>query len=291
MFCSCGCRCLATVILQSCLNNLKNRFRLLFVSLTSTNFVGMKHIIATLTMFFILTVNANAQTENNTKGVQLPIEGIDADTIAALRADYTCSASPYVRTSYSDADERRNDTLNLPRLTSHGTVPLMYYPYQPFGFLDSWSLHKGLNVNLGASVFAAFGKGAPSGAGFAQDVSLMYALPLSKRLTLALGGWVEHLTWSGEQFTEGGLNAVLGYKFNERLEATAFVKKSLVDNRMPLRYAAMGDVGDRIGASLKYNFSPSFSMQITVQATRFNCPAPGFHPLEAEENNSFGGFR
>lgn len=251
----------------------------------------MKHILATFTLFFILMMNANAQTENKTKGVQPHVEGLDADTIVALRADYKCSVSPYMRTSYSDVDERRIDTLNLPRLTSHGTVPLMNYPYQPFGFLDSWNLHKGLNVNLGASVFAAFGKGAPSGAGFAQDVSLMYALPLSKRLTLALGGWVEHLTWSGEQFTEVGLNAVLGYKFNERLEATAFVKKSLVDNRMPLRYAVMGDVGDRIGASLKYNFSTSFSMQITVQATRFNCSAPGMHPLETEENNSFFGFR
>lgn len=282
---------LARVILQCSLNNLKNRFRPLLVSLATTNFVGMKQILAILTMFFILTMNANAQTENEMKGVQSHIEGIDADTIVALRADYNCSASPYMRTYYSSADERRTDTLNLPSLTSHGAVPLMNYPYQAFGFLDSWHLHKGLNVNLGASVFAAFGKGAPSGAGFAQNVSLMYALPLSKRLTLAIGGWVEHFSWSGEQFTEGGLNAVLGYKFNERLEATAFVKKSLVDNRMPLRYAAMGDVGDRIGASLKYNFSSSFSMQITVQATRFNSYAPGMHSLETDENNSFGGFR
>ncbi len=257
----------------------------------TANFVGMKQIIVTLIMFFILALNTNAQTENRTQGMLSHIEGIDADTIVALRPDYQCSAHPYVRTSYSEADERGVDTLNLPRLTSYGTVPLMSYPYQSWGFLDSWSLHKGLNVNLGASVFAAFGKGAPSGAGFAQDVALMYALPLSKRLTLALGGWVEHCMWSGEQFTDGGISAVLGYRFNDRLEASAFVNKSVVDKRMPLRYAAMGDVGDRIGASLKYNFSPSFSMQITVQAARFNCPAPGMHPLGTEESNSFFGVR
>ena len=66
----------------------------------------------------------------------------------------------------------------------------MNYPYNTWWGFDTWQLHKGLNVNLGASVFASFGKGAPKGAGFGQDISLMYATPINDKLSLAVGGWL-----------------------------------------------------------------------------------------------------
>lgn len=127
---------------------------------------------------------------------------LPADSLIGLELDKDCilppsvGPQPYTRTEYIDRGKQDADTLNLPTLNVRGQVPLMTYPYDGWWGFNNWTLHKGLNVNLGASVFAAFGKGAPKGAGFAQDLSMMYALPLTKRLTLAIGGWVSNAYWA-----------------------------------------------------------------------------------------------
>lgn len=261
----------------------------------TANFAVMKHfavIIALLTSFLMKAV---AQQENTINPAADDLYGINADTLSSLKIDARCGVSrqnaptAIERRSYSDARMQPADSLHLPVLTPHGTIPLMSFAYEPLWGIDSWELHRGLNMNLGASVFASFGKGAPSGAGFAQDLSLMYALPLTKRLSLALGGWVSNVFYANRRFTDAGVSAVLGYKFDEHWEATAFVKKSLVVNNAHYGYGAMRDLGDRIGASLKYNFSPSFSVQLIVQATRYNAPAPGMRSFETDDDSSVFG--
>ena len=150
-----------------------------------------------------------------------PKDVLQADSLASLEMNKDCilppsvGPQPYARTEYLDRGRQDADTLNLPTLNMKGQVPFMTYPYDGWWGFNNWTLHKGLNVNLGASVFAAFGKGAPKGAGFAQDLSMMYALPLTKRLTLAIGGWVSNAYWAHDRFTDAGVSAVLGYKFDE----------------------------------------------------------------------------
>lgn len=137
-----------------------------------------------------------------------PKDVLQADSLASLEMNKDCILPPSVgpqpcaRTEYLDRGRQDADTLNLPTLNMKGQVPLMTYPYDGWWGVNNWTLHKGLNVNLGASVFAAFGKGAPKGAGFAQDLSMMYALPLTKRLTLAIGGWVSNAYWAHDRFTD-----------------------------------------------------------------------------------------
>ena len=64
-----------------------------------------------------------------------------------------------------------DDSLHLPLLNQYGQVrPIGMYPYLWSGF-DSWDLHRGLNVSMGASVFSSFGKHARGGTGFAQNVA------------------------------------------------------------------------------------------------------------------------
>lgn len=128
----------------------------------------------------------------------------------------------------------------------------------------SWRLHKGLNVSLNASVFASFGKKPFRGAGFAESVDAMYALPLSDRLSLALGGYIGSVHFRGDTFHDAGLTAVLGYKFSERLEGSVFAEKSLMDKRMPMPLCYDNNVGERIGAALEYHFTPSFSVNVSV---------------------------
>lgn len=174
------------------------------------------------------------------------------------------------------------DSLALPRLNMYGQTAISSYPFYGLGYTD-WSLHKGLNVNIGASVFATFGKHSHyKGAGFGQNISMMYAMPITNKLSVALGGYFTNTSWSHDSYRDAGLNAVLGYKFNERWEAYLFAQKSLVNKRMPLPLYDVNGLGDRIGAAVKYNFSPSFSIQMSVSASQYDLPIytdTGFPPM------------
>lgn len=163
------------------------------------------------------------------------------------------------------------DSLHLPPLSFNGHVrPIGMYPLS-WGGWYSWDLHKGLNVSVGASVFAQFGKHARHGAGFSQNFSAMYAMPLTDKLSLAIGGYMNNVYWAHDSYRDAGVSAVLGYQFDERWEAYLYAQKSLVDNKkfMPYPLYDMGELRDRIGAAVKYNFSPNFSVQISVERDEY----------------------
>ena len=169
-------------------------------------------------------------------------------------------------------------TLHLPTLNNLGQMHYINrWPmnYSLMGYHD-WDLHRGLNVSLGASVFAGFGKYAPSGAGFAQNVSGMYALPFNDKLSLAFGGYFLNADWGGRNLRDAGLNAVLGYKFNDHWEAYLFGQKSLMRPKVPWPYYDPMEFGDRLGAALKYNFNPSFSIQLSVEGRKQSYAFPPY---------------
>lgn len=168
-----------------------------------------------------------------------------------------------------------SDSLHLPLLTYHGQMPYLgIYPYM-WGSYANWALHPGLNMNLGASVFTSFGKNAYHGAGFEQDITLMYAQPVTNHLSLAVGGYLNNLYWAHDTYRSAGLNAVLSYRFDEHWEAYLYAQKALVKpsgigrgfwgRGMPLPLYDIGNIGDRIGLAVKYNFSPNFSIQVNVE--------------------------
>ena len=162
-------------------------------------------------------------------------------------------------------DSFYSDSLHLPVLTRFGQMPyISMYPYM-WGGYPSWNLHEGLNMSLGASVFTQVGKNAYHGAGFTQDLSLMYATPLTKKLSIAVGGYMEQVSWAHDTYRDGGLNAVLSYRFDEHWEGYLYGQKSLVSKRIPLPLYGMTNIGDRIGAAVRYNVSPSFSIQVNVE--------------------------
>ena len=41
---------------------------------------------------------------------------------------------------------------------------------------------------------------------------------------------------------------------------------------VPYHFRSMQELGDRIGAAVRYNFSPSFSVQVTVEAGKNKLP-------------------
>ena len=140
-----------------------------------------------------------------------------------------------------------NDSLHLPTLDMLGHRHYIgLYPMMGWGLWD-WNLHEGLNVSLGTSVFSQFGRHAYHGVGFTQNVAAMYAVPLTSKLSLAVGGY---------------------YLYGQ---------KSLTQSKMPLPIYHIGDMGDRIGAALKYNFNPSTSVELNVEY--HNYPRDPFRPF------------
>lgn len=145
----------------------------------------------------------------------------------------TAEEKEYARMMAEEERDREQEQIdrNLPRIDDNGQVRTDDYYYMPWGWGGSdWRLHKGLNLNLGASVFANFGGGGRNGAGFTQDISLMYVTNLSKKATLAVGGYFNNMIWGGDNYTAAGINAVFSYRFNEHWSAYAFVQKAFTSN-------------------------------------------------------------
>lgn len=163
-----------------------------------------------------------------------------------------------------------DSTLHLPDLNSLGQMHAISHWPVSYGLMgyQNWDLHQGMNLSLGASVFSGFGKYAPSGAGFAQNASGMYAWPINDKLSFAAGVYLLNATWGGFNLRDTGLSGVLGYKFNEHWEGYLYAQKSLIKPRVPLYFYDAHELGDRIGAAIKYNFSPAFSVQLSVEERR-----------------------
>lgn len=245
-----------------------------------------RHIFLLLALLAV----ASAQAQEK-RGQRLPGTNMITTSprpMTTYERDNSFLASPLHGGERIDMDAPRQEetedadttaTLNLPALDHNGQVrPISRYPYSWWGGYDNWDLHPGLNVSLGASVATTFGKGGLSGAGFAQNISMMYAVPLSDKLSLAVGGYFNNMDWGRYSYRQAGINAVLGYRFNEHWEGYAYLQKSIVSSNKPLPYPLydMGHMGDRIGAAVRYNFNPNFSIQINVEGSRQ--PAyRGFH--------------
>lgn len=159
---------------------------------------------------------------------------------------------------------QHTDSLHLPTLDNLGQVWSTRMPFFRPGW-STWNLHQGLNVSLGAYVVAGWGKHS-SGVGFGQNISAMYATPLTPKLSLAVGGYFSNLYWDHNPFRSAGVTAVLGYQIDDHWEAFLYGQKTLTESRFaPLPLYHMGDLGDRIGAAIRYNFNPSFSVEVSLE--------------------------
>ena len=162
------------------------------------------------------------------------------------------------------------DSLHLPELDNRGRVMnYNYYPYYFGGAWSNWRLHEGLNLSLGASIFSQFGKHAYGGVGFSQNLSVQYATALTSRLSIAVGGYLDNMYWANTTFRDAGITAVLGYKFSDQWEGYVYGQKSIVTNApIPYYLQDLNEMGDRIGAALRYNITPNISVQMSVESRR-----------------------
>lgn len=194
--------------------------------------------------------------------------------------------------------EQHQDSLNFPPLNQYGQPETIgRYPIAFSGW-SNWALHRGLNVQLGASVFTQFGKGARGGAGFQQNIAMMYAMPVTDKLSVAIGGYLNNVSYAGGNWRDAGLSAVVGYRFNDHWEAYIYAQKSITNNLSNrMRYSlydsyyggygnmgmgALGgfsrnffgmpaysvydlyNMGDRIGATVRYNVNNNLSTEVAT---------------------------
>jgi len=222
----------------------------------------IKRVFLIAIIMFALSTQTWAQQEN--KNVKTDISTFNVNTTEPITHDYKGEQTTLKPVKLPKKETL--DSLYLPTLNHYGQMtPLgfrsMYWP----GW-NHWSLHRGLNLNLGASVFTQLGKHAHHGTGFAQSLSAMYAVPLTHKLTLAVGGYFSNIYWTHNNYRDAGLNAVLGYQLNEHWETYIYAQKSLVKNPfIPYYIYDINALGDRIGAAVKYNFNPYISLQISVE--------------------------
>jgi len=160
------------------------------------------------------------------------------------------------------------DSLHLPLFNRNGQPLIGFYPYY-FGGWYPWNLHKGLNLNLGASVFSQFGKNAYHGVGFAQNITAMYATPLTDKLSLAVGGYFNNVFWGHNNYHDAGISGVLSYRFDEHWEAFIYGQKSFVQKQRPMPLYDIANIGDRIGIGAAYHFSPSFTIAVSVESAKY----------------------
>ena len=217
----------------------------------------MKRIHYIILSAILFAVAAKAQTEPS---VAVPQEDFDGGSLVQ-----PLETAP-VGDLRSSIDPLPYDSLHLPRLNWRGQMPLTMYPYWGwFSGMGNWKLHEGLNMNLGTSVFGSWGGSKYLGTGFTQDISMMYAMPLSSKLSLAVGGYFSNMFFAHDSYRSAGLSGVLSYRFNDHWEAYVYGQKSLVETSRQIPLWGMGNFGDRIGAGVIYHVDPTLSFEVNVE--------------------------
>lgn len=159
-----------------------------------------------------------------------------------------------------------------------------YYTSDNFGN----TLHEGLNASMDLSVYTTIG-GRSHHSGMAQSLSAAYVSPLGKKGWLTVGGRISHFNDGGNNYASGAVWGELGYQFNDNLSATVYGQLAVGNTGYGLGYyspygwGGMGyspwyggwgndawganylDNVNRLGASLRWTPSPSFSMQVSVE--------------------------
>lgn len=244
-----------------------------------------RHII--IYILLGLAVNANAQSDRYGSiyrgSVRFAPGSALLQTDPATGMSYQAVGSPFISTPIEaplSADNGRDDPREESNGSNNETSPSTI----------SEGASKGqFHASVDLSVMAGFGKGAPHGAGFAQNVDAWYTTPLGKKGWLTAGGYLNHLNWDGINATGGGLYAELGYQFNDHWAAYVYGQKSLVNNGVggygyygypyyngycgnPFysswgygNYLGYNPFGDKFGAAVRWTPNHNFTLEISVE--------------------------
>ncbi len=170
---------------------------------------------------------------------------------------------------YSGEEPSVKDSLHLPDVDYTGMVYSPRWGYSYMGGSGPWRIHEGLNASVDLSAFTSFGKNHISGT--AERIDLLYARALSDRWSIAVGGYFTNMNTNRGHYMAGGLSALVDYRFNEHWEAYVFAQKNLFRKMSGSGYGPwygmdaydyFGNMCDRIGLGVRYNFNPSTYVEV-----------------------------
>lgn len=193
------------------------------------------------------------------------IEPIESKTLQGIRKA-TKEEIEYAKILAKEEIEQEQINNNLPFIDQNGqTITTPYWYNTPFGFFylqpTIWELHKGLNVNISTSVFAISGNGLK--AGITQDVSAMYVKNISKKGTLAIGGYFNNMNFASSNYTSAGFNATFGYKFDDHWSAYAFVQKAFASDNVTPWAITYGTHGNSLCYNNTFDFMPIYPCYVS----------------------------
>lgn len=153
--------------------------------------------------------------------------------------------------------------LSAPRFEMYGITPLGY------GY-NTWNLHEGMNASFGMSLTFSPDKWMPSGTGFGQDLALLYATPLTSRLSVAGGVYASHLSWGWIKYQNVGIAGIAAYRLTDRISLYAYGNKSLTpQDKSPFYYPLPQFNADRLGGMVNFKVGESASIGIGIEHTRY----------------------
>lgn len=150
-----------------------------------------------------------------------------------------------------------------------------YYTGMPVWGGYQWDLHKGMNVSLSASAFVTSGNHQYfPGSGFSTDASMMYVMPVNKKLTVAVGGYVSTNNFGRYgSFNDFGVQGMAAYQFNDKLNLYAYGRYSFVNPKIPYPVRGMAPFlksSSTIGCVLDYKVTPSIRVQVGIRSDQYN---------------------
>lgn len=234
----------------------------------------MKGFLNILALLLLSTPLSAQEKVSDNKGIVTDTQQ-PAEEIAGEETEYLNGMVPVP----SFKVDTPADSLHLPTLDYSGRMPSHRWWYHPFALGGyGWELHEGLNVSLSLSAFTSFGKHNFSGT--AERLAAVYAKPINKKLSFAIGGYLNNVNSGIGSFRDGGLTAILDYRFNDRWEAYIYGQKSLTNNSDSrfqhnlfnpycYMYSPFDNIGDRIGAGVRYHFNESTFLEVQVDWTSY----------------------
>ena len=97
----------------------------------------------------------------------------------------------------------------------------------------------------------------------------MYALPLTKRFSVAGGVYASNMNWGFINYRQVGIAAVAAFQVNDRISLYAYGNKSLMPDRSFPYYPLPNFAPDRLGGMVNFKLSESSSISIGVEGRRY----------------------
>ena len=184
-----------------------------------------------------------------------------------------CLLYPFMGKAQNETSPAVTDSLSVPLPSPVPQSGLLYSPFSMYGITRfsyaTWELHEGFNASLGMNITFSPSRYAPSGVGFGQDAAFLYAVPLTKRFSVAGGIYASNLDWGFIDYRNVGVAAIAAFKVNERISLYAYGNKSLMPKRSPLYYPLPHFAPDRFGGMVNFKLGESSSISFGVEGIRY----------------------